>query len=293
MIPVDTLPIYVGVATACWLAYKGRGELYLRRWLPASFAVVLVGVGILPLFAKLGHDQYNLRELLRTDKPLAGVTLMAICLWIPLTAHAATAMWMSGKRMLAAVWIPVGLLVAWGLLRRSVTVESIHDILGSPTFLWPLDLEYITRFAAIYLPFGWLPLVLPSLAISSRRTMLVCAAVSAGLVAASPMIIANYSHADNVRELFRPNGGYWFGAMCLLAAWTAPLCGLVWRWFTAPVVLGLATVAAWWLFSLSVDVVSIHGLALAPAMFAATFLFYVFCSVPIAMVWTKARRRSA
>jgi len=280
MMRADMLPIYVGVATACWLAYRSRGAIRLGAWLPAAAAAAAVGIAAPPLLARLGHDQYNLFELLRTDKPLTGVTLTAICLWIPFTAGCASAMWSSGKRLLAVAWMPAGLLVAWGLLRRAATVESIHDILGGPIFLWPLDLEYIARFAAIYLPFAWLPLVMPPLAMS-RRGLLACAVASASLVIVAPLIIGHYSHADNVRELFKPHGGHWFGAMCLLSPWVVFLCGRA-RWPAGLALAILSSVAAWRLFLLSVEVDTIHGLRLTLPMFAAAFLFYVFCSAPIA-----------
>jgi len=280
MMRIDMLPIYAGVAMACWLAYRSWGGIRLGAWLPAAVAVAAVGLAAPPLLARLGHDQYNLFELLRDDKPLAGITLAAICLWIPFTAGCASAMWSSSKRLLAVAWMPASLLVAWGLLRRSATVESIHDILGGPIFLWPLDLEYIARFAVIYLPFAWLPLVMPPL-VASRRGLLVCAAVSLILVAAAPAVIGHYSHADNVRELFRPHGGHWFGVMCLLSPWAAFLCGRV-RWPVGLALAALSSVAAWRLFLLSVEVDTIHGLRLTLPMFAAAFLFYILCSAPIA-----------
>jgi len=267
----DMLPIYVGAAMACCLVWAGRRELRTAFWLPATALALAAGMAATWL-PSLGADQYNLRELLRTDKPFAGMTLAAILLWTPLSASLSASMWSRGKRLAAGLWTPAAALVAWGLLRRSATVESIHDILGSPILSWPLDLEYVARFSAIYLPFAWVPLAMPQVARESRKGAIACAALSALIVIFAPAIIYNYSYADNVRELFRPRGGHWFALLCLLAGWCPALRG------RAVLLAVPAAAVGWCLLAASVRVDTIHGLSLTPLAFMAAFVFYIACS---------------
>jgi len=282
------LPIYAGEACSAFLI--ARNMLGMRRageslarvasgWLPAAAVALVVAAACQAALPRLGHGQYNLAEMLRADRLFPAAWLAAICLWVPMTAGWAAGDWSEGRRLSAALWAPASLLVSWGLLRDSVTVESIHDILGSPTMEWPLDLEYIARLAAVYFPFAWVPLLIPPLALRSRASAACCAAASAAVVLASQAVVQGYSHADNVRELFRPGGEYLFGGGCLAAGWAAMLCaraGAVRR--TAAAV--ALSVPAWWVANASVRVESVHGVSAGFAAFCAVFVVFALCAAP-------------
>jgi len=287
----DMLPIYAGEACAAFLFARNvlgmglggdaRGNLarVARRWLPAAAIALAVAVACQVALPRLGPEQRNFAELLRADKLFPAAWLVAICLWAPATAGWAARDWAAGRRLSAAAWAPASLLVSWGLLRCSVTVESIDDILGSPTTGCPLDLEYIARLAAVYFPFAWVPLLIPPLAPRSRVSAACCAAASVAVVLAARAVVQGYSHADNVSELFRPGGECLFGAGCLAAGWAAMLCA------RAGAVRGVAVAAAlsvpaWWMANASVRVESVHGVSAGFAAFCAVFVFFALCAAP-------------
>jgi len=286
------LPIYAGEACSAFLFARNvlgmrrgsgadpRANLarVVRGWLPAAAIALAVAAACQMAFPRLGREQYNFAELLRADKLFPAAWLVAICLWVPATAGWAAADWSAGRRLSAAAWAPAGLLVSWGLLRCSVTVESMDDVLGSPTTEWPLDLEYIARLAAVYFPFAWVPLLIPPLAVRSRAAVW-CAAASATVILASRAVVQGYSHADNVSELFRPGGECLFAAGCLAAGWAAMLCARAGAVRGAAVAAALS-VPAWWVANASVRVESVHGVSAGFAAFCAAFVFFALCAAP-------------
>jgi hypothetical protein len=285
------LPIYAGEACAAFLFARGvlgiglggdaRGNLarVARGWLPAAVVALAVAIACQVALPRLGREQHNFAELLRADRLFPAAWLVALCLWVPATAGWAASDWSAGRRLSAAAWAPAGLLVSWGLLRCSVTVESIDDVLGSPTTGWPLDIEYVARLAAVYFPFAWVPLLIPPLATRSRAGAACCAAVSAAVVLASRAVVRGYSHADNVSELFRPGGECLFGAGCLAAGWAAMLCARAGAVRGAVLAVALS-VPAWWVANMSVRVESVHGVSAGFAAFCAVFVFFALCAAP-------------
>ena len=117
-------------------------------------AIVAAICGAIPVVIENYADTDNVRELFRTDNkhflpPHTWFTLL--CLSVPLSARTVLRLvqrkhWKSG--ILLALLSP---LAGWYCLRFSVTVESIHDILGSIKLGWPYDLEYIARFSVVYI----------------------------------------------------------------------------------------------------------------------------------------------
>lgn len=138
----------------------------------------------------------------------------------------------------------------------------------------PFDAEYIMRFAALYTCLLWLPLLFVAMA-RSKKGGIACMAFSCVYVLTCPMLIQGYSHADNVRELFRPGGEYWFAGLGLLACWA----GALWAngsWRLRAVAATLCVVA-WPLLCASIDVPAVHGLDLQPVLFCAAFAVFILC----------------
>ncbi len=116
-------------------------------------AVVAAICVAMPVVIEHYANTDNVRELFRTDGKhfLPSHTWFTLlCLSVPLSARTVLRLvqrknWKSG--ILLALLSP---LAGWYCLKCSVTVESIHDILGSMKLGWPHDLEYIARFSVVY-----------------------------------------------------------------------------------------------------------------------------------------------
>ncbi len=272
---MDYIPIIAGWLLAAWLCQRTKPRL-TRAWVAVAAIMALLAIPVPNLLSNLSLANYNFAELFRTDTPLAASSFVLIFLLAPLTARWAA----DGDAKTGVGWAMASCLIAWGLLRRSVTVESIDDVLGSPIWgggLW--DAEYILRFAALYLSFLWLPVFFSLRAIRNPRTGgLVLLGFSAILVLATPTIIRHYSPSDNVRTLFKPGGGHWFAVMVLLIVWCAILSRRVGRW--TPAVLLAASALGWSLINLSVNVPSIHGVHLGYPLFAAILSLGLLCILP-------------
>ena len=278
---IDEIPIYAGLVAVAMLVFDRRLKLHIA-WL-WYVPIVAAGVFLPHVIARLGHEYYNLVEMLRQDRALPGVRLAILCLLGPLTASCSAAMWLSGARWRAVCWVPASCLVAWSLLRRAVTVESIQDILGAPVLHWPMDLEYIARFSAVYLPFVWLPIFFAMVSRHSCRWLAASVVFSIALMAISGVIVNGYTPSDNVPEIFRPYGHPWFAATCLLMPWTAVLCNKARRAFgliAAAAVLILLSALACAMLDHALFLGDIHGLRADPLMFAAAFASAVACLLP-------------
>ncbi len=283
---MDELPICTGIAMVAMLLF-GRCRLRFHpAWLWGALPLVMAGLCLPWLLSRLHPTQYNLVELLRQDRMFPGAWLAFLCLWGPLAASWAAGAWQAGFRLRAACWAPASCLVAWGVLRRSVTVESIHDLLGSPVLSWPADLEYVARFSVIYLPFVWLPVLLALLYRRSKGWLAVALAYGVALIALAPLIINGYTPSDNVPELFRPGGHPWFAAVCLLAPGAAVFCERVRRSAGLPAAacaLALVSPVAYAMLDRAILLGDIHGLDAGPGALGAAFAAAVAtCLIPAA-----------
>lgn len=279
---IDEIPIYAGLVAIAILVFDRRLKLHIT-WL-WYVPIVVAGVFLPHAIARLGDEYYNLAEMLRQDRALPGVRLAILCLLGPLTASCTVAMWLSGARWRAAYWVPASCLVAWGLLRRAVTVESIQDILGAPVLHWPADLEYIARFSAVYLPFVWLPIFFAMVSRHSRRWLAASVVFSIALAVMSGVIVNGYTPSDNVPEIFRPYGHPWFAATCLLMPWAAVLCDMAHRAFgalAAIAVLISSSALACVMLDRALFLGDIHGLRMDFLALAAAFAFAVACLFPV------------
>lgn len=95
---------------------------------------------------------YNLRELIPSGGRGAA-TVVALCLLIYSMVNGVFLLDALPSRTWLAMF-PVFLighaLVSWFLLRLSVPLEAIHDIVGSPTLAWPWEWELVGRYMALH-----------------------------------------------------------------------------------------------------------------------------------------------
>lgn len=280
MVRLDNLPIISGlVVVAVLLLSKRRSPRIPVEWVVTAVVLGLLALPLPYVCARFSAAQYNLAEMFRQDKWFPAARLALLALWAPLTARWAANLWREHARAGAMAWAGSSCLVGWGVLRRSVTVESIKDILGAPVLGLPMDAEYILRFGCLYFALFWLPIFFVVLAMSSKKGLVTWAVFALSLTLAMPAIIQNYSPSDNVRELFLTAGGYWFAVLCLYVSWVAACCSRV-GLLRAIGIAGLAVVPGWILLSQSIDISAIHGLRVSLLWFGLVFVSLLACVAP-------------
>lgn len=97
---------------------------------------------------------YNIRELFNVDNPLLTLFVFSLifywCFGIPVYM----ALWLIKGKWWRVIIFPFLIVlhggVAYGLLRISVPIESIYDIVGSPILSWPWEWELLGRFIALF-----------------------------------------------------------------------------------------------------------------------------------------------
>ncbi len=158
---------------------------------------------------------YNVRELVRMDHPVLSIFLLSAALYWICGAPVWFARRLSGRRRGPWVFPAFALLHGlgtWILLRSSVPMESIHDIVGSPVLGWPWEWELIGRFLALF--------SLVSLALTGGAVAAVALHVNGGgkpllhwLAAAAVVfplwhaVVVTWAATDNLTELMAGGGG--------------------------------------------------------------------------------------
>jgi len=169
---------------------------------------------------------YNVRELFLGPRGwAAALALPLVCaLWAGVPALAAW--WIaSGSRrrtaLLPALAIACALL-AFGVLRQTVSVESIWDIVGYPVLHGPGDWEIGARFVALFATVWTLIAggAAAALAVGSRERWGALAAWLPGaMVVLVPgyLVVVPWAATDNLTELIR--GGGSMGGAAAIAGW--------------------------------------------------------------------------
>ena len=142
-----------GIATER-VTQSARGGVRRTRspaWL-AHLAFLMAFVVVLGVALTSPVMPYNVRELIPSGVQGAGAVL-ALCL---LTYSMANGVFLLDA-LPTRVWLvmlPVFLIghaiASWCLLRLSVPLESIHDIVGAPTLAWPWEWELLGRYVALH-----------------------------------------------------------------------------------------------------------------------------------------------
>ena len=107
---------------------------------------------IIGVITQLPFIPYNIRELIAPGKAgLLSVIGLGIAIYWMINGHFIFLQWAKRSLMLTLpVWLIVHGLVTWILIRVSVPVESIHDIVGSPVLKWPWEWEILGRFLCFH-----------------------------------------------------------------------------------------------------------------------------------------------
>ncbi|MGB0713900.1 MAG: hypothetical protein ACPGUC_10110, partial [Gammaproteobacteria bacterium] len=226
----------------------------------------VLAIAILLFFAmRLPQVPYNVRELFGGG---GGYRYLSFPLFLiaAATLPALAGQWLAGKRAIVllalpllylAIWLPI-----WILLEKTVTSESLNDILGSSKLGWPVFLERSFRFSGFAVPLMLIPMAWSYWLASNRLLGLGEGSKRLGLMllAALPLfyygqwVVVDQAVTDNVVELLYREGSW----VALLGAGTTIAliaghgillgcgfgCGL---WGMAAIVLGLPLllVAGW------------------------------------------------
>lgn len=122
-------------------------------WLMPLAAGLALGVALW-LASRLPFVPYNVRELIAGEYPLLSALALALTLlWLtglpPVFAARAAALRHPVTALLVA--LPGHGVIAYLLLRLAVPLESLHDLVGSPTLGGPAELELLGRFLGLAL----------------------------------------------------------------------------------------------------------------------------------------------
>ncbi len=215
-----------------------------------AFAVLATLVGAL---FQLPALPYNVRELLAP-----GTDGVMSVLGLALVAYSmvnGVFLLFSSRRRMWFLWFPVVIAIhgclVWWVLWRSVPIESLGDILGSPVLGWPWQWETLCRYVALHtvIMLQVLGAALCVRAILQPPTLVdaVYWAVISGLMAwPLYLLVVQGAATDNITELIADDAGFWASSAlasalfltCLAAsAVAAALAG-------APRAIALSTLAA-------------------------------------------------
>ena len=176
-------------------------------------AVLAVLIGVV---GRLPQMPYNVREVLAPGAAgwasalgLAVVVYTLANVPFVLMAH------LRGGRFALFPLLLAGFgLANWAVLRTSVPLESLHDVVGTPVLGWPWEWESIGRFVALHMAVT-LPLVGATwfvcvmLRPTALRYFLVWLIVAAALAWPLHEVVVTMAATDNLTELMRDGGSPW------------------------------------------------------------------------------------
>ena len=235
-----------------------------------SFLVLLVLVAGIVIGTE-GHESvpYNVRELFSKSNRLLTVTFFAITIGLMFSGPVLSSILTTRRKSLAFGAFPVFLLLctslAWILLRLSVPLESLYDVIGAPILDWPWEWESLLRFMALAAG-PWTAFFLSSLFLlaftsrsrSSGTFSIVPLLETFPVLAMSWVLIFPLAATDNLTELVVGQGSAWAGLMVLgallviglgagLISWGFAHSGCI-KWFPAAIALLLGTGGGSYLF---------------------------------------------
>ena len=203
-------------------------------------ALAVISIALVVLI-KLPGVPYNIKELVAPGfsglLSIAGISVTV--LWVINGHFPAIRKFEPASRALyfLPLWLIVHALVTWALLRLSVPIESIHDIVGSPVLGWIWELELIGRYVALHSTIALSMLGAIFLTASLSRTAQKGALAIWclwSLLLAWPLhaVIVSYAATDNLTELMRGSGDFPYamllGTGMFLASLSATLLACLW-----------------------------------------------------------------
>ncbi|HET9252247.1 MAG TPA: hypothetical protein VFP58_09035 [Candidatus Eisenbacteria bacterium] len=178
-----------------------------------SVLVLLGGAGWLALTAP--GVPYNVRELSEGRPPLLTAAMLALLLLVTLGAPAwAATAWLrrpgASPGSVLLFLLAQGVL-AWLLLRASVPLEAIHDIVGFPVLRGPAEAETAGRFLALFIGASTVVLAAAAAWVAwedrDPRPLSRCALAGALTLPVSYTVVVPFAATDNLTELMRGGGG--------------------------------------------------------------------------------------
>lgn len=211
------------------LATHSAAKLYL-----IAFAALALSISVI---VRMPFVPYNVRELIAPGIfGLVSVVGLSLCILWQTTGHS---LFLSqckrkyGSMIFLPLWLLAHGAISWLLLRVSVPMESLHDIVGTPILQWPWETELIVRYlalnAAVALQILGATVTVSVMAKHSRPEDLI-GWLAWTIILAWPLhwgIVVNAA-TDNLTELMR-NGGSFQSSMLLAGGLLAfALSGSLW-----------------------------------------------------------------
>jgi hypothetical protein len=170
---------------------------------------------IIGAITQLPFIPYNIRELIAPGKAgLLSVMGLGIAIYWIINGHFIFLQWAKRGRMLTLpVWLIFHGLVTWILIRGSIPLESIHDIIGSPVLKWPWEWELLGRFLCLH---GAIMLqsigacILISLFNKKAKIEIFIIWLMWAALLSWPLyvVVVDSAATDNLTELMRDNGTF-------------------------------------------------------------------------------------
>ena len=183
-------------------------------WKSHAFALLAIFVTI-GVITQLPFIPYNIRELIAPGKAgvLSVIGLGLAIYWI-INGHFIFFQWAKrGRMLILPVWLIVHGLVTWILIRGSIPLESIHDIVGSPVLKWPWEWELLGRFLCLHAAIMLQSMgacILISLFNKQAKIEIIINWLIWATLLSWPLyvVVVDSAATDNLTELMRDNGTF-------------------------------------------------------------------------------------
>ena len=182
-----------------------------RAYHLSTFIVLTLVVG---LVTRLPAIPYNIREL-NAPGLLGLLTTLGLALVISWLAngHFLFLAWADRARLF---WLPIWLILhgmaVWIILRLTVPMESIEDIIGASVLGWPWEWELMGRYLALHAGIAMPAIGAILFVLGACRRVPIAGFMLWGLWALLlfwplHLIVVEYAATDNLTELMRDGGG--------------------------------------------------------------------------------------
>ncbi len=244
-----------------------QAHLLSSPWLlPAQCLTVVLSFYLIENIAAI---PYNVRELIATSNLLERILFsfaLFLSVWPQLYSTRAYCLnRLTGKRFAAIMAIQPFIL--YGLLRLSVPLESIHDIVGYPVISTTGGLESLFRFVALFSLPSWA--LIGGIIILFHRSanrLLLWALFGAIIIVTWHWLVVRFAATDNLTELFLDGGNWqstiwlacWFICFATTLLTTLKIIsGNSKHWLIALLAIAISFPLSYWLISQALEIVII------------------------------------
>lgn len=170
---------------------------------------------LITIITKNSITPYNIRELIPSGtEGVISVLGLGLAIYWFANGHFVFIQWSNGARMLLLpLWVLTHGIISWILIRGSIPLESIHDIVGSPVLDWPWEWEILGRFLCLHgaISLQTIGACLLALIASKREkieTFIIWIFWCALLSWPAHVIVIENAATDNLTELMRDSGTF-------------------------------------------------------------------------------------